>query len=189
MPDLNLIGVLLVLRTLAVPSLVQQIGPELPSTTFNHGTFRFAPDARVVLHELWEESSAVRQERLACIRGYRYDGAYYVTHAARVEFQQADSLHLTPDPESCAPPDWDGTAHTHIALFDGRPFVTFSNADRSVMHWWRKTWNAEGAFCVLYSESQAYCELASALNGDGTYAGTDPIETMYYAGRRSQTAR
>jgi hypothetical protein len=176
------VSVSLVLQVLS-PALVQPIGPDLPAEGFNNGTFRFAPEARLVLHNLWSASIIARQERIACIRGYRYDGVYYITSAEQVDFEQADSLHLSPDPESCAPPKWDGTAHTHIVLFDGRPFVTFSNADRSVMHWWRKEWDAEGAFCVLYSESQAYCELAHALNGDGTYAGNGPLEEMYYAQR------
>lgn len=181
-----LIGILVLFRTFAAPVLVQQVGPELPESAFNHGTFRFAPQTRRVMHDLWGESLTAGQERLACIRGYRYNGVFYVTRARRVEFLQADSLHLTPDPSSCAAPDWDGTVHTHIARFNGLPFVTFSGADRMLMTWWRQTWKAEGAFCVIYSESQAYCELAAKLSGDGLYSSTDPIEEMYYAGTRVQ---
>ncbi len=184
--DLYLFGVLVLLRTFAAPALVQQIGPALPETAFNHGAFRFAPEARAVLHELWEESNAANQERVACIRGYRYGGSFYVTRAQRAAFLEADSLYLTPDPASCAAPEWHGTAHTHVVRFYGRPFVTFSHSDRVLMAWWRRTWKAEGAFCVLYSESQAYCEYASRLNGDGLYSSRDPIEEMYYAGTRVQ---
>ncbi len=179
--DSSLIGILLVLRAFAAPALVQQIGPELPETSFNHGTFRFAPSARLVLHDLWDESSGARQERVACIAGYRFNGVFYVTRAQRVGFEEADSLHLTPDPASCAGPEWSGTAHTHVVKFDGQPFVTFSHSDRMLMTWWRKTWQAEGTFCVLYSDAQAYCELAEKLNGDGLYSSSDPIEKMYYA--------
>ena len=180
--DPHLFAILVLLRVVAAPALVQQIGPGLPPTAFNHGTFRFAPEARAVLHDLWEESVAARQERVACIRGYSYNGAYYVTRAKRADFVQADSLHLTPDLESCAPPQWMGTAHTPIVKFHGQPFRTFSNSDRSLMTWWRRNWRAEGAFCVMFSESQAYCEYAANLNGDGVYSSTDVIETMYYAG-------
>ena len=179
--DTTLIGILILLRTVAAPALVQQIGPGLPDTPFNHETFRFAPPARAVLHELWEESHAANEERVACIRGYRFDGVYYVTRAERAPFLSADALHLKPDPATCGAPEWHGPAHTHVARFDGRPFVTFSHADRTLMTWWRKTWKSEGVFCVLYSESQAYCEYAASLNGDGIYAGRDPIEEMYYA--------
>ena len=184
----TLIGILILLRSFTAPALVQQIGPELPESVFNHGTFRFAPTARVVLHDLWIESSGAGQERLACVRGYRFNGVFYITLAQRVDFLEADSLHLTPDPASCAAPEWDGTAHTHILLFDGQPFVTFSGSDRTLMSWWRKTWKTEGAFCVLYSESQAYCEYAADLNGDGLYSSSDPIEEMYYAGTQVQPA-
>lgn len=186
--DFHLIGVLVLLRAIAAPALVQQIGPELPESAFNHGTVRFAPTARAVLHELWIESNVANEERVACIRGYRFDGVFYVTKAQRVPFWKADSLHLTPDPSSCGMPQWHGTAHTHIVKFEGQPYVTFSNSDRMFMTWWRRTWKAEGAFCVLFSESQAYCEHAANLNGDGLYSSSDPIEEMYYAGTRVQPA-
>jgi hypothetical protein len=186
MPDPSFIGILLLLRALATGGLLQQVGPEQPDTPFNHGSFRFAPQARMVLHDLWDESIAAGQERVACIHGYRYAGAFYVTRAERVAFLEADSLHLTADPASCAPPAWDGTVHTHVARFNGLPFVTFSGADRALMTWWRQKWNAEGAFCVVFSETQAYCELAERLSGDVVYSSRDPIEKMYYASRRRQ---
>ena len=188
MPDLGLLSILLLLRTFAAPALVQQIGPDLPETAFNHGAVRFGPDARAVLHALWAESLASRQERVACIRGYRFNGVFYVTRAMRAGFEEADSLYLTPDPASCAPPQWHGTAHTHIVLSDGRPYVTFSRSDRMLMSWWRSTWRSEGAFCVLYSAFQAYCEVASDLNADATYSSRDAIEEMYYAGTMAETA-
>ena len=183
-----LIGILILLRTFAAPALVRQVGPDLPESSFNHGTFRFAPETRRVMHDLWEESVATHQERLACIAGYRFSGTFYVTRAQRVTFEEADSLHLVPDPASCASPEWHGTVHTHIARFQGLPFVTFSYADRMMMTWWRQTWKADGAFCVIYSAEQAYCELAANLSGDGTYSSRDPIEEMYYAGTRLQPA-
>jgi hypothetical protein len=184
--DPYLYGVFFLLRIFAAPSLVQQIGPGLPETLFNHGTFRFAPEAREVLHDLWQESNAAHQERVACIRGYKLNGVFYITRAKRASFERADSLHLVPDLAACGSPEWDGTAHTHVSRFQGQPYVTFSNSDRMLMTWWRNRWRTEGAFCVLYSDSDAYCEYAADLNGDSRYSSNDPIEVMYYAGTPSQ---
>jgi hypothetical protein len=47
-----------------------------------------------------------------------------------------------------------------VALYDGqRPYARFSGADRGVnrLWWWR--WSSEGMFCVLYSATDAYCEI------------------------------
>lgn len=77
--------------------------------------------------------------------------------------------------ERCGPPDWFGTAHTHIALRDGhRPYATFSGADRGVMGFWLERWGTDGVFCVLYSAAAAHCEAAGAAGslvaGPGTAA-------------------
>jgi hypothetical protein len=62
--------------------------------------------------------------------------------------------------ETCGPPRWQGTVHTHVALYDGeRPYSRFSGADRGVNRLWWRRWNAEGMFCVLYSQTGAYCEI------------------------------
>lgn len=42
--------------------------------------------------------------------------------------------------------------------FGGHAYVTFSANDRQVMFLWRRTWQIEGVFCVLYSGQQAHCE-------------------------------
>ncbi len=42
-------------------------------------------------------------------------------------------------------------------------------SDRAVMNVWRRRWHQEGVFCVLYSESEAYCEYGLDLSGDVTY--------------------
>jgi hypothetical protein len=182
-----LFGILFFLRTFTAPSLVQQIGPGLPETAFNQGAVRFAPQARAALYALWEESTTAHQERMACIRAYRYNGAIYVTNAKPAAFEYADSVRIKIDPSACGAPAWNGHAHTHIARFNGQPLVTFSTVDRMLMAWWRKTWKAEGLFCVLYSKSQAYCEYEASINADAIYSSTDPIEVMYYGSNQVRT--
>jgi hypothetical protein len=60
--------------------------------------------------------------------------------------------------ELCRPPQWFGTAHTHVARYDGvRPYPDFSGADRGVMRLWWKRWRVGGTFCVLYSGRDAHC--------------------------------
>jgi hypothetical protein len=50
--------------------------------------------------------------------------------------------------------------HTHVALYDGaHPYARFSGADRGVNRLWWRRWDAEGMFCVLYSPTDAYCEI------------------------------
>lgn len=62
--------------------------------------------------------------------------------------------------EICGPPAWQGTVHTHIALYDGhRPYSTFSGADRGVMLSWGQRWRSQGTFCLLYAETSVHCEL------------------------------
>ena len=57
-------------------------------------------------------------------------------------------------------PAWQGTVHTHIALYDGRrPYSTFSGADRGVMLTWGQRWRIDGTFCLLFSETSVHCEL------------------------------
>jgi hypothetical protein len=60
--------------------------------------------------------------------------------------------------------------HTHVATFDGHPFVTFSPDDRTVMGMWRKMWKADGVFCVIYSAADAHCESGADLSVDVAYA-------------------
>ena len=52
------------------------------------------------------------------------------------------------------------TVHTHVALRDGaRPYARFSGADRGVNQIWWRRWKADGMFCVLFSATDAYCEI------------------------------
>lgn len=61
--------------------------------------------------------------------------------------------------ERCGPPEWQGTAHTHVALYDEiKPYPNFSGLDREVMRTWRQRWKEDGIFCVLYTTTAAHCE-------------------------------
>jgi hypothetical protein len=125
----------------------------------------------MALRGLWKESVSVNEERVACLGGH-YDGeAFHVTQVKPVPAEFADSLRASPKAslEGCAPPQWAGTVHTHIALYRGQPYSTFSMSDRAVMGMWRTRWRAEGAFCVLYTERDAYCEYGMDVNGDVSY--------------------
>ena len=75
---------------------------------------------------------------------------------------RADSLGVTARQslDACGPPRWQGTVHTHVALYDGeRPYSRFSGADRGVNGIWWRRWKTEGMFCVLFSPVDAYCEI------------------------------
>ncbi|MFQ5889798.1 MAG: hypothetical protein ACE5JR_07070 [Gemmatimonadota bacterium] len=128
-----------------------------------------------ILHELWLESVEVQQERVACLGGYfdERDNAVHITRVDRVP-ARADSLRSEAGPSlaRCGTPMWSGTVHTHIALYRGYPYATFSVNDRAVMALWRSRWKAEGLFCVLYSETLAYCEWGPALSADVAYNET-----------------
>lgn len=134
----------------------------------------FAVDltARGALEELWSESKRENEERVACIAGEMQGGAFHVTRVEPVPTEKADSLRISPGPslERCGPPEWVGTVHTHIATFNGQPFAMLSPSDRAVMNLWRTKWKQEGVFCVLYSESEAYCEYGTSLNDDVRYS-------------------
>jgi hypothetical protein len=136
------------------------------------GAFALGFRSRVALMDLWDESTSVGEERVACLGGYLEDGVFHITKAAAVPTEKADSLRVSPRPslERCGPPDWQGTVHTHIALFKGHPFATLSPSDRHVNGMWRLKWGTEGIFCVLYSDSEGYCEYGPALNGDFIYS-------------------
>ena len=41
----------------------------------------------------------------------------------------------------------------------GEPYSRFSGADRGVNRLWWRRWNAEGMFCVVFSATDAYCEI------------------------------
>jgi hypothetical protein len=123
--------------------------------------FRFEPDAQTELRRLWVASSGAKAERVACLAGEIRRDTVRVTRILPLD-GWADSLGVSAAPslESCGPPRWQGTVHTHVALYDGaRPYSRFSGADRGVNRLWWRRWNVEGMFCVLYSGTDAYCEI------------------------------
>jgi hypothetical protein len=123
--------------------------------------FRFEPNAQAELRRLWMESSGAKTERVACLAGEIMRDTVHVTRILPL-LDWADSLGVAAGQslEACGPPLWQGTVHTHVALRDGQqPYARFSGADRGVNRLWWRRWNTEGMFCVLYSATDAYCEI------------------------------
>lgn len=123
--------------------------------------FRFEPTAQTELRRMWVESNDVKTERVACMAGRIRDDTVLVTRILPLD-GWADSLGVSArrSLEECGPPRWQGTVHTHVALRDGRqPYARFSGADRGVNRIWWRHWNTEGMFCVLFSVTDAYCEI------------------------------
>jgi hypothetical protein len=133
--------------------------------------FTFSPQARDALRVLWTHSIAAHAERVACIGGHSLNGIAYITRVQELT-SAADSFNVsaTVSLRQCAPPDWDGTVHTHIALNNGRPYIVFSGADRTIMSMWRRQYHNEGVFCILYSSWQANCEAGYDISGMTAYA-------------------
>jgi hypothetical protein len=130
--------------------------------------FEVGDSADQALRGLWEASSAARAERVACIGGERKDGVGRILRVLPLEPAKSDSLAVSASAsiERCGPPMWFGTAHTHIALYDGQhPYPGFSGSDRGVMMLWWKRWQVDGIFCVLYSPTMAHCETSGASAG------------------------
>jgi hypothetical protein len=122
---------------------------------------RFEPNARSELQRMWAASLAAKAERVACLAGEMQSDTIRVTRVLMLD-GGADSLGVSARAslETCAPPTWQGTVHTHVALRDGvRPYSVFSGADRGVNRLWSRRWRADGVFCVLFSRDGAYCEL------------------------------
>ena len=123
--------------------------------------FRFEPDAQAELRRLWVTSSDAKAERVACLAARIRGDTVRVTRILPLT-GWADSLTASARQslEACAPPRWQGTVHTHVALRDGaRPYARFSGADRGVNQIWWRRWKADGMFCVLFSATDAYCEI------------------------------
>jgi hypothetical protein len=122
--------------------------------------FRFEPRAQAELRQLWSDSWTSGMERVACLSAVMDDDQVRVTGVRALQ-SWADSLMISArEPlDECHPPQWLGTVHTHIALRGGRPYSTFSGADRGVNTLWWRRWSVDGTFCVLFSEQDAYCEV------------------------------
>ncbi|MDX2192086.1 MAG: hypothetical protein NW201_01950 [Gemmatimonadales bacterium] len=123
--------------------------------------FRLTPDAKQQLQALWGSSVAAGAERVACLGGHYLADTVVVGRVRALGTAGADSTSISAQEsiDTCGPPEWLGTVHTHIPLPDGeQPFKTFSGADRGVMLMWWKRWKSDGIFCVLWSDRDAYCE-------------------------------
>jgi hypothetical protein len=124
--------------------------------------FQFDPDARPLLHELWQSSVAAKAERVACLAATIDSDSVRISNVLPLDSARSDSLGVAASAslETCGPPRWRGTVHTHVALRDGqRPYSLFSGADRGVMMLWWQRWQADGVFCLLYSENDVICEI------------------------------
>lgn len=124
--------------------------------------FRFEPDAEPQLHELWAASLSAKAERVACLAASIEGDTVQISNVLPLGPARSDSLGVSASAslESCGPPQWRGTMHTHVALRDGqRPYSLFSGADRGVMMLWWHRWQVDGVFCLLYSEKDVICEI------------------------------
>ena len=123
--------------------------------------FRVDPAVRAPLRELWTASVAAKSERVACLASVVEGDTLRITRIMPLT-AGADSMAVSArvSLETCGPPEWQGTVHTHIALqTDGQPFDRFSGSDRGVMLMWWQRWRADGTFCLLYAQDRVHCEI------------------------------
>lgn len=145
------------LRIGMVALLLAADGPDRVPTAF-----RFEPSARPELHRLWEASLSAKAERVACLAGSIDSDTVRISGVLPLEVGASDSLGVSAGAslDTCGPPSWRGTVHTHVALRDGRrPYTLFSGADRGVMTLWWRHWNVAGIFCLLYGPEEVICEI------------------------------
>jgi hypothetical protein len=124
--------------------------------------FRFEPDARPQLHQLWNASVDAKAERVACLAASIEADTVRISGVFPLDAGRSDSLGISARTslDTCGPPQWRGTVHTHVALRDGRrPYSLFSGADRGVMMLWWQQWRQDGVFCLLYTERDVICEI------------------------------
>jgi hypothetical protein len=124
--------------------------------------FRFEPTARPELQRLWEASLSAKAERVGCLAGSIDGDTVRISGVFPLEVGAADSLGVSAGAslDTCGPPSWRGTVHTHVALRDGRrPYSLFSGADRGIMMLWWQRWREDGIFCLLYSAEEVICEI------------------------------
>lgn len=147
------------------------------ASTPDQNRFHFSATARTELGKLWVASTHAKQERVACIGGSIVHGVAYITRVRRLSGSRADSMTVSARESlnTCGPPAWLGTVHTHIALLDGQPYVLFSGSDRIVIDMWRHQWKTNGVFCILYSESEANCETSADNAQQVTYSATGDV--------------
>jgi hypothetical protein len=155
---------LLLLAAVLAPAraAAQNALPPAPVLERYPARFRFEPRASTELRELWRRSAAEKREYVACLGGTIREDSVLVDRVLALEPSGADSLGVSAQTsiDTCGPPLYQGTVHTHIALMEGeRPYERFSGADRGVMLMWWRRWKQDGMFCVLYTTQDAYCEV------------------------------
>jgi hypothetical protein len=124
--------------------------------------FRFEANASPELHQLWETSLEAKAERVGCLAGSIDGDTVRITRVFPLEVGASDSLGVSAGAslDTCGPPNWRGTVHTHVALRDGRqPYSLFSGADRGIMMLWWRRWKIDGIFCLLYGAQEVICEI------------------------------
>jgi hypothetical protein len=145
------------LLALSIPFLIGAHVPVAVPTAF-----RFEPEAQPELHRLWDASALAKTERVACLAAEIEADTVRISRVRPLDVMRADSLGISAASslESCGPPEWRGTVHTHVALRDGRsPYSLFSGSDRGVMMMWWQRWRVDGVFCLLYSDREVICEI------------------------------
>jgi hypothetical protein len=150
---------LLIVLVCAAPRSAARAQAPSPS---GFAAFVATPVVAAAFRQLWLSSLAVREERVACIGGERdADGRSLITRIRPVSVEHADSLGAAAaaSVDQCAPPEWFGTVHTHIARSQTGPFAGFSASDREVIFQWWKRWQTDATFCVLYSDGVGHCEM------------------------------
>jgi hypothetical protein len=156
----------LLIALLPPAAVLAQTTPRPPAAAAT--PFSFTPEAGRAIRALWEESVGAQAERVACLGATVREGTVLVSRVLPLPPEAADSLGIsaTASIERCGPPEWSGTLHTHVALYDtSGPSRRFSGQDRTVMQMWYDRWHADGVFCVVYSERDANCEADGVVGG------------------------
>ena len=120
-----------------------------------------APAAQPDLRALWSASVATGVERVACLASMIDHDTLRITRVLALT-AGADSTAVSAQGslETCGPPDWQGTVHTHITRVGGASgYRYFSGADRGIMLMWWQRWKVDGTFCLLYAENEVHCEI------------------------------
>ena len=145
---------------LSIGTLILLLGAPAPSAVPT--AFRFEGNSSLHLHRLWDESARSKAERVACLAASIESDTVRITDVLPLQPGRSDSLGISAGAslDTCGPPAWKGTVHTHVALRDGRqPYSLFSGADRGIMMLWWRRWREDGIFCLLYSAQEVICEI------------------------------
>ena len=75
------------------------------------------PDAQAALRALWSGSVAAKVERVACLASVIDDDTLRIPRVLPLDRRRRLARRSPPASlETCGPPEWQGTVHTHIAL-------------------------------------------------------------------------